>query len=108
MQIRIIQRPALFSDFFNLEIDYKNDFLEYINTNNHKFDTSLLNTTKKRLNKELLELFKKLILHRAYRNIDRDKKHYIRVDNQMSLFVPREHIKPLVKAIFSIQKTAIT
>lgn len=47
MQIQNIQRPTLFSDFFGLELIWSNDYLEYINTNNHKFVTSLLNTTKK-------------------------------------------------------------
>lgn len=57
MQIKITKKLALFSDFFNLKIDYKNDFLEYINTNNHRFVTSLLNTTKNILNKKILGIY---------------------------------------------------
>lgn len=34
MQIDNIKRPALIEPFFNLEIDFKNDYVEYISTNN--------------------------------------------------------------------------
>lgn len=55
MQIQNIQRPTLFSDFFGLELVWSNDYLEYINTNNHKFVTSLLNTTKKTIKKSIFK-----------------------------------------------------
>jgi hypothetical protein len=34
MQIQNIKRPALIEPFFNLEIDFKNDYVEYISTTN--------------------------------------------------------------------------
>lgn len=49
MQVQNIQRPKLFSDFFNLELIWSNDYLEYIQTNNHNTVTSLLNNSKKSL-----------------------------------------------------------
>jgi len=49
-----IQRPALFSDFFGEEIDYKNDYVDYIDTSSNDNSviykgsaTSLLNNSEK-------------------------------------------------------------
>lgn len=57
MQVQIIQRPKLFSDFFNLELIWSNDYLEYIQTNNHNAVTSLLNNSKKSLNNKKTDAF---------------------------------------------------
>ncbi len=46
MQIQTIKRPTLFSDFFNLELIWSNDYLEYIQTNNHSSVTSLPNNSR--------------------------------------------------------------
>ncbi|MFT5874173.1 MAG: hypothetical protein ACI8WT_003133 [Clostridium sp.] len=107
MQSEDKTRPKLISDFFTLEIDYKNDYVEYINTTNHKSVTSLLNNTKKTINrkilstykyaetkklsslfisvesisnssKELTEQFKRLFNSTSYRKIDKNSKCYIR------------------------------
>ncbi|MBU0632605.1 hypothetical protein KKA17_08165 [bacterium] len=40
MQITDIKRPALIEPFFHLEIDFKNDYVEYISTTNHFMVTS--------------------------------------------------------------------
>ena len=53
MQIQNIQRATLFSDFFGLELICSNDYLVYINTNNHKFVTSVANHTKLLLNNSI-------------------------------------------------------
>jgi len=47
MQVQNIQRPKLFSDFFNLELDYKNDYLSYVSTNNQRVTSLTHNNTIK-------------------------------------------------------------
>ena len=46
MQTDNIKRPALIELFFNLEIDFKNDYVEYISTTNQNAVTPLSNNIK--------------------------------------------------------------
>ena len=46
MQISEIKRPALIEPFFNLEIDFKNDYVEYVSTTNQIAVTPRSNNTK--------------------------------------------------------------
>ena len=46
MQTDNIKRPALIEPFFNLEIDFKNDYVEYISTTNQNAVTPLSNNIK--------------------------------------------------------------
>ena len=46
MQVQEIKRPALIEPFFNLEIDFKNDYVEYISTINQNAVTPLSNNIK--------------------------------------------------------------
>ncbi len=46
MQTDNIKRPALIEPFFNLEIDFKNDYVEYISTNNQNAVTPQSNNIK--------------------------------------------------------------
>ena len=46
MQTDNIKRPALIEPFFNLEIDFKNDYVEYISTTNHNAVTPQSNNIK--------------------------------------------------------------
>ena len=45
MQVHEIKRPALIEPFFNLEIDFKNDYVEYISTTNQNAVTPQHNNT---------------------------------------------------------------
>ena len=47
MQTDNIKRLALFEPFFNLEIDFKNDYVEYISTTNQNAVTPHTNIIKK-------------------------------------------------------------
>lgn len=46
-----IKRPALYQPFFNEQLIWNSDYLEYIHTNNQSNATSLLNNTKKTIKK---------------------------------------------------------
>ena len=46
MQTDNIKRPALIEPFFNFEIDFKNDYVEYISTTNQNAVTPLSNNIK--------------------------------------------------------------
>jgi len=115
MQLQNKIRLSLFSDFFNLEIDYKNDYVEYITTTNHTSDTSLLNNTKKTINKKIQSTCKyaetkklsnlfltidflkenskeqhkqfiKLFNNTSYKKIDVNSKCYIRFINKHTTY----------------------
>ncbi|MDD2358726.1 MAG: hypothetical protein PHX13_12525 [Thiovulaceae bacterium] len=49
MQISEIKRPALIEPFFNLEIDFKNDYVEYIPTTNQNAVTPHSNNIQKNI-----------------------------------------------------------
>jgi len=54
VQTQNIQRPALFSDFFGLELMWNNEYLTYIHTFIKKCVTSGLYDIKKSLNNKKL------------------------------------------------------
>ncbi|MDO8609649.1 MAG: hypothetical protein Q7R95_03810 [bacterium] len=51
MQVQNIQRPSLYTDFFNLDLMWNSEYLEYIQTTS-KNVTSFLNITKKSIKKQ--------------------------------------------------------
>ena len=65
MQTQNIQRPALFSDFFGLELMWNNEYLTYIHTFIKKCVTSALYDIKKSLNNKKLR-FQHLMFNKSF------------------------------------------
>ena len=83
MQVQNIKRPNLFDSFFNKELDYKNEFVEYINTTSNnsnpvhkKYATSTLhkkaknsiNNIKKLLKIKKFDAFDKSTVVKEYKD----------------------------------------
>jgi hypothetical protein len=76
VQTQNIQRPALFSDFFGLELMWNNEYLTYIHTFIKKCVTSALYDIKKSLNNKKLR-FQHLMFNKSLRKIDTQSRNCI-------------------------------
>lgn len=81
VQTQNIQRPALFSDFFGLELMWNNEYLTYIHTFINRV-TSALNDIKKSLNtnkstqlKEFERECKRIAFNKEMDDINNDVKN---------------------------------